>query len=204
MDSPLTFARILCGHFSNQVQAQADPSKFARINIFFIPLPWHVLRAPGFYSEQSYDHDPWRPYRQGVHRLRQAEGLHIVENYGVQQPERLAGAGLHPELLSSIDPNRLITRCGCAMHFRWVGDYTYHGHVEPGKNCLVPRDGKMTYLVSEVEVGPDHWSSRDQGFDPDTHTPLWGSEHGILRFNRIRSLADHLDNTWLRDAASES
>ena len=90
------------------------------------------------------------------------------------------------------------------MHFRWVGDYTYHGHVEPGNNCLVPRDGKMTYLVSEVEVGPDHWSSRDQGFDPDTHTPLWGSEHGILRFNRIRSLADHLDNTWLRDAVSES
>jgi len=48
MHASLQFARILCGHFSNRNQAQADPSKFAHINIFFLPLPWEVFQGPGF------------------------------------------------------------------------------------------------------------------------------------------------------------
>lgn len=203
MDSPLLFAKTLCGHFSNRDQAQQNPSKFARINIFFMPLPWEVLNAPGLYSEQSYDHDPWRPYRQGVHRLTQGDGVHIVENFELEQPERTAGAGLHPELLGSIDENFLSKRCGCAMHFRCIEYGTYHGGLEPGKNCLVPREGQLTYLVSEVELSQEHWSSRDRGFDPRTDAPIWGSEHGMLHFTKIRSLADHLDEGWIKSAKSK-
>jgi len=199
VDSPLLFAKTLCGHYSNLEQAQQDPSKFARINIFFMPLPWEVLRAPGIYSEQSYDHDPWRPYRQGVHRLSQCDDVHIVENFGLEQPERAAGAGLHPELLKTIDANSLIERCGCAMHFRCVGAGSYLGELEPGHQCLIPRDGKITYLVSEVELNQRHWSSRDRGFDPLTDTPVWGSEHGMLRFIRICSFADQLNEDWLQN-----
>ena len=44
-------------------------------------------------------------------------------------------------------------------------DGHYRGMVEPGKKCLVPRDGKLTYLVSEVEVNQTDWISRDRGFD---------------------------------------
>lgn len=198
VDSSLLFAKTLCGHYSNLDQAQQDPSKFARINIFFMPLPWEVLRAPGIYSEQSYDHDPWRPYRQGVHRLSQCDDVHVVENFGLEQPERAAGAGLHPELLLTIDANSLIQRCGCAMHFRCVGPGSYLGELEPGHNCLIPRDGRLTYLVSEVELNQERWSSRDRGFDPLTDAPIWGSEHGMLRFGRIRSFADQLDDSWLQ------
>ena len=198
VDSSLLFAKTLCGHYSNLDQAQQDPSKFARINIFFMPLPWEVLRAPGIYSEQSYDHDPWRPYRQGVHRLSQCDDVHVVENFGLEQPELAAGAGLHPELLLTIDANSLIQRCGCAMHFRCVGPGSYLGELEPGHNCLIPRDGRLTYLVSEVELNQERWSSRDRGFDPLTDAPIWGSEHGMLRFGRIRSFADQLDDSWLQ------
>ena len=198
MDSSLLFAKTLCGHYSNLDQAQQDPSKFARINIFFMPLPWEVLRAPGIYSEQSYDHDPWRPYRQGVHRLSRCDDIHIVENFGLEQPERTAGAGLHPELLLTIDANALIERCGCAMHFRCVEPGSYLGELEPGQKCLIPRDGKLTYLVSEVELNQDRWSSRDRGFDPLTDAPIWGSEHGMLRFARISSFSDQLDESWVQ------
>jgi CpeT protein len=201
LDTPLLFAKTLCGHYSNLEQAQQDPSKYARINIFFMPLPWEVLSAPGIYSEQSYDHDPWRPYRQGVHRLSRCNDVHIVENFGLEQPERVAGAGQHPELLLSIDACALIERCGCAMHFRCVGPGSYHGELEPGQNCLVPRDGKLTYLVSEVELNQKHWSSRDRGFDPLTDAPIWGSEHGLLHFVRIFSYADQLDERWLLSRA---
>ena len=83
----LLFAKTLSGHYSNLQQSQENPKDFAHINIFFRPLPWDVLKAPGFYSEQSYDHDPWRPYRQGIHRLLPAEGeTFIVENYGFADP----------------------------------------------------------------------------------------------------------------------
>lgn len=198
MHPSLQFARTLCGHYSNREQAQDDPSKFAHINVFFLPLPWDVLEGPGFYSEQSYDHDPWRPYRQGVHRLKRgADGLHIVENFGLDNPERVAGAPQHLSLLAAIQPNTLKPRCGCAMHFRSYDHGSYRGEVEPGKNCKVPRDGRLTYLVSEVDVTPTSWSSRDRGFDPETDAPVWGSEHGMLRFTRLASLAEHIDEDWL-------
>ena len=45
MHPSLLFARTLCGHYSNREQAQNDPSKFAHINIFFMPLPWDVLKG---------------------------------------------------------------------------------------------------------------------------------------------------------------
>jgi hypothetical protein len=112
----LLFAKTLAGHYSNLQQSQENPKDFAHINIFFRPLPWDVLKAPGFYSEQSYDHDPWRPYRQGIHRLLPAEGeTFIVENYGFADPIRLAGAGQRPELLNSLKPESLKPRCGCGM-----------------------------------------------------------------------------------------
>ena len=108
----LRFAKTLAGHYSNKEQAQNNPKDFAHINVFFRPLPWEVLKAPGFYSEQSYDHDPWRPYRQGIHRLLPADGDHfIVENFGFADPIRLAGAGLRPDLLNSLKPDSLKLRC---------------------------------------------------------------------------------------------
>ena len=97
MHSLLKFARILAGHFSNYQQAQHNPKDFARINIYFRPLPFKIFGKPSLYSEQSYDHDPWNPYRQGMHNLKQEGDIFIVENFGYQQQHRIAGAGRHPD-----------------------------------------------------------------------------------------------------------
>jgi CpeT protein len=45
------FAKTLAGTFDNINQAQENPKDFARIKIFFRPLPWRIFRGPGFYSE---------------------------------------------------------------------------------------------------------------------------------------------------------
>lgn len=194
----LLFAKTLAGHYSNHQQSQDNPKDFAHINIFFRPLPWQLLEGPGFYSEQSYDYDPWRPYRQGIHRLKEHKGIFIVDNYGFECPERLAGAGHHPELLKGLKPETLSQRSGCAMHFVEFSQGHYKGEVEPGEQCFVPRDGKITYLVSEVEVNNTSWISRDRGFDPASHQQSWGSEHGHLRFTRMAHLGKHLDEDWLK------
>ena len=194
----LRFANTLAGIYDNFKQAQENPKDFARIHIVFRPLPWSVFKGPGFYSEQYYDYAPWDPYRQGIHRLIIKNKTYIMENYGYPNKERLAGAGRVPELLESIKSQNLEPRCGCAMHFIESKPGNYVGNVEPGKQCLVPRDGKLTYLVSEVEVNQERWISRDRGFDPETDEVKWGSEHGHLRFARIETLSELINEEWAK------
>ncbi|WP_413442218.1 chromophore lyase CpcT/CpeT [Synechococcus sp. MIT S1220] len=194
----ILFANTLAGVYDNYDQSQGNPKDFARINIFFRPLPWTIFHGPGFYSEQCYDYSPWEPYRQGLHQLKKKDGLFIMENYGFNNSSRLAGAGKNPQLLKAIDVHRIQPRCGCAMHFKTKRAGHYIGSVEPGKNCLVPRDGKLTYLVSEVEVNEEIWISRDRGFDPETDEQLWGSEHGQLRFKRVSHLSDLINSEWIQ------
>ena len=57
------FAKTLGGIYDNLEQSQANPKDFARINIFFRPLPWGGFDGPGFYSEQCYDYAPGAPYK---------------------------------------------------------------------------------------------------------------------------------------------
>ena len=61
---------------------------------------------------------------------------------------------------------------------------------------MVPRDGQLTYLVSEVLVDELTWTSRDRGYDPITNTQVWGSEHGQLCFDRITSYSDQIEYDW--------
>lgn len=83
------------------------------------------------------------------------------------------------------------------MHFQEVAPGRFSGQLEPGKNCLVPRDGKLTYLISEVVFDQHCWTSRDQGFDPQSDELIWGSEHGPLIFNRVLSCDSGFAATWL-------
>jgi len=200
----LHFVQTLSGRFSNHQQAQAEPGKFSHINIFFRPLDWQIFSGPWFYSEQSYDYDPWRPYRQGIHHVSAHEDYILLLNFGLRNGMRCAGSGARPELLNNLTRNDIIARKGCAMVFRAKGDSTYSGEVEQGCRCLIPRNGELTYLVSEVELGEDHWISRDRGFDPKTHTYRWGSEHGPLCFTRLARYGTHLTTDWLCDESDTS
>ena len=187
----LTLAHWMAGEFSNHQQAAAQPSLFAHIHVYFRPLPFDFFSAVGFYSEQVYDYDLWSPYRQGIHRLVDDGNSVYIENYSLEDSIRFAGASRYPEILKTISHDVIKRRPHCSMVFQREAD-RYLGGVEPGNNCLIPRDGKLTYLVSEVVLTPTTWDSRDRGFDPDTHEYVWGSEHGHLCFVKVQSFADEL------------
>ncbi len=188
-----TLCTWMAGEFTNQKQSIATPTQFAHIRIFFRPLPWNFFGTIGFYSEQVYDYDLWSPYRQGIHRLIEQNNSIYIENYGLQDPMRYAGAGRDLSILQSIQPDRIDRRLGCSMVFtRAPNQPHYIGAVEPGNQCRIPRDGRWTYLVSEVELTATTWVSRDRGFDPISHDLVWGSDHGHLRFDKCRSYADEL------------
>ncbi|NEQ96757.1 MAG: chorismate-binding protein [Cyanothece sp. SIO2G6] len=187
----LTLAHWMAGEFSNHQQAAARPSLFAHIHVYFRPLPFDFFSAIGFYSEQVYDYDLWSPYRQGVHRLVDRGGSVYIENYSLEDSIRFAGASRYAEILQTISHDVIKRRDHCSMVFQRDGEQ-YLGGVEPGNNCLIPRDGKLTYLVSEVVLTSTTWDSRDRGFDPDTHEYVWGSEHGHLCFVKLKSFANEL------------
>ena len=196
--SILLFASSLAGKYSNYDQAQESPKDFAHINIYFRPLIWSILNGPWFYSEQSYDYAPWSPYRQGLHKLSKAENIFILENYALEAPERMAGSGFMPELLSPLKKESLVKRCGCSMHFQETTHGRYIGKVEAGQRCLIKKDGNITYLASNVELSDDEFKTLDEGFDIRTNRKIWGSTNGPLKFKKVETLDQQLIGEWLQ------
>ena len=184
-------ARWMAGDFSNQQQAFDAPTRFAHIRIFFRPLTFDFFGGIGFYSEQAYDYDLWNPYRQGVHRFVDRGDSVYIENYALTDPVAFAGASRETSIRDSITHDDIERRKGCSMVFVKDGD-RFIGSVEPGCQCLIPRGGVQTYLVSEVELTESTWVSRDRGMDLNTHKPVWGSAEGLLRFKKVASFADEL------------
>jgi len=191
------FAKTIAGFYSNKKQALDNPRLFAHINFCFKPIPWSILKAPGFYSEQSYDYDPWSPYRQNVHKVLLSKGNIIVENYKLINRERVAGAILQSKLLNAINNKSIVLNQGCSMHFKRMESGHYLGNVEPGKKCIICRFGRKTYLVSSVEVNNKNWVSFEQGLDTKTNQQIWGAENGEFYFDKINSLEKEIDKRWL-------
>jgi CpeT protein len=186
-DLLLTLAHWIAGDFSNQQQAFEDAKNYAHIHVFFRPLPWNFFEGIGFYSEQAYDYDLWRPYRQGVHRfIDRGEDIYI-ENYSLQNPMFYAGAGRELSILHSIKPEKIDRRYNCSMVFHREGNL-FRGRVE-GNSCFIEKYGKKTYLVSDVELTENTFVSFDRGLDVDTEEQVWGSTAGALKFAKIQNFA---------------
>ena len=185
----ITLAQWMAGDFSNQKQALNQPREFSHIRVFWRPLPFNFLGGIGFYSEQMYDYDLWAPYRQGIHRFVD-KGDHIyIENYALKNAMRYAGAAREKSILNSITLGVIERRTHCSMVFR-RHDQEFRGEVEPGNQCLIERNDRQTYLVSDVQVSDGFWSSWDRGLDCETHERVWGGEYGPMHFERWQSFAD--------------
>jgi CpeT protein len=192
MSDSLLLSQWMAGDFSNHKQAAAEPQHYAHIRIFFRPLPFEFFNAIGFYSEQVYDYDLWSPYRQGVHKLVNRGEDTYIENYSLKDAMLYAGAAREPAILKTITADCLERRCNCSMIFRREGEM-FRGQVEPGNQCLIERNGAMTYLISDVEITENTWVSLDKGMDLNTHEKLWGSAFGMLRFEKVANFADEID-----------
>ena len=186
-----TLARWMAADFSNQQQAFDNPPLYAHIRVCMRPLPTSLVDGVSLFLEQAYDFMLNEPYRLRVLKLVVAGNGIEIENYKVQDEKQFYGASRNLEHLQSLKAEHLEKLPGCTFNIQWTG-HSFKGEVEPGKGCMVVRNGKETYLDSNFEIDEHKFISRDRGFDPATDEHVWGSLAGAFHFVRWASFADEV------------
>ena len=183
-----TLLKWMAADFSNQAQAIENPPFFAHIRVCMRPLPPSFLPGNCLYLEQAYDFMLSQPYRVRVlHFLPQDDHI-LLENYSFKQQDTVIGAGRDAEKLAKISIDQIEKMPGCDMTVRWTG-HSFIGKVVPGKNCIVVRKGKTSYLDNEFEITDNKLISYDRGRDPETDELLWGSVAGPFEFEKRQRFA---------------
>ena len=186
-----TLLKWMAADFSNQAQAIENPPFFAHIRVCMRPLPSGVLSGSCLYLEQAYDFMLGQPYRVRVlHFLPQADHI-LLENYSFKEQDTVIGAARKPEKLTTLTADQLEKMPGCDMTVRWTG-HSFIGKVVPGKNCMVVRKGKTSYLDNEFEITNERLISYDRGRDPETDELLWGSIAGPFEFEKRQRFEDEV------------
>lgn len=186
-----TLARWMAADFSNQQQAIDNPPLYAHIRVCMRPLPYSLLDGVALYLEQAYDFLLKQPYRARVLKLIRVNGLIEIENYSVRDGESLYGASRDRDMLSKLTRDRVEFMPCCNFQVEWAGQ-GFKGTVEPGKKCMVERQGKLTYLDSVFEIDGEKFQSWDRGRNPETDEHVWGALAGPFYFTRRTSFADEV------------
>ncbi len=152
-----TLARWMAADFSNQEQAFENPPFYAHIRVCIRPLPLELFSEVSLFLEQAYDFMLNQPYRMRVMKLIKAENHIVIEHYTVKEEQKFYGASRNPERLKDLSVDQLVRMPGCDMLVEWTGN-SFKGRVEPGKGCIVVRDGKNTYLDNEFEIDAEELS----------------------------------------------
>jgi hypothetical protein len=187
-------ARWMAADFSNQEQAIENPPFYAHIRVCMRPVSLELSSGVSLFLEQAYDYMLNNPYRLRVLNLRNAQNHIILENYTVKEEQRFYGASRNLERLKTLSADDVEIMPGCNMIVEWTGN-SFKGRVEPGKGCIVFRDGKKTYLDNEFEVDEQKLISLDRGRDIETDEHAWGSIAGPFYFVRRANFADEVKLT---------
>lgn len=186
-----TLARLMAADFSNHEQAWANPPLYAHIRVCMRPLPSSLLSGTSLFLEQAYDFMLNTPYRLRVLKLDVVGDRIELENYKVKDEEEFFGASRDLERLKKLTSDRIEKMEGCDMFVDWTGK-SFKGYIKPGKNCIVVRKDKTTYLDNSFEIDEHQLISIDRGLDPETDELVWGSIAGAFEFKRKASFADEV------------
>ncbi|MGB7519455.1 MAG: chromophore lyase CpcT/CpeT [Spirulinaceae cyanobacterium] len=187
-----TLARLMAADFSNQEQAFENPPFFAHIRVCIRPLSEEICGGTSLFLEQAYDIAINEPYRVRVFKLTVVEDHILLENFKVKDQEKYYGASRQKERLQELKAEDLEKLPGCDMTVKWTGN-SFNGVVVPGKNCIVERKGKVTYLDNSFDVSEEKLVSYDRGRDPETDELVWGSVAGPFEFHRKTSFASEIN-----------
>jgi hypothetical protein len=187
-----TLARWMAADFSNQAQAFENPPFYAHIRVCMRPLPTALFSGTSLFLEQAYDFMLNVPYRLRVFTLNVVGDRIELENYKVKEEEQFYGASRDLERLQKLTRDHLEKLPGCDMIVEWTGK-TFKGVIKPGKNCIVVRKDRTTYLDNSFEIDEHRLISIDRGHDLETDELVWGSIAGPFEFVRWANFAHEVE-----------
>lgn len=170
---------MMSGNFDSKDQATAD-SNYFEIHLHMKPI-W-PQRSDGFwlYVEQALVTTQDKPYRQRIYHVHYNKDNNIIsEVFELNAPLRFTGAWKQENPLSTLSPDSLISRQGCAISLKKNSDGTFSGSTLE-KDCLSNLRGAK-YATSEVSISKQLLVSWDRGFD-EKDQQVWGAEKGGYRF----------------------
>lgn len=178
-----TLVQWLTGEFTNQEQALKEPTWFVHLVLWHRRLPQPFNGCDAVFAEQANVLYPDRAYRQRVFTLRPQDGMIQAQYFGFKHPDRFKGAGLNPEILSTISMDDLDDLPGCVLEVKNQGD-AYVGTMRTGDRCRFQYGDKTGEVALGFEVRADQFLSFDRGINPDTGQPIWGAMMGPYRFSK--------------------
>lgn len=172
----------MTGTFSSALQAEND-SDFYAIRLEMHPV-WNDSDAVHWlYVEQALESTPEQPYRQRVYKVFEEDSLFISEIYLTPNPKALVGEWNNDSIWSSLRPDSLTRKDGCAVKLVFNGE----DYVGATDSAACPSDMRgARFAMSEVTIDAKGLTSWDRGFD-STGVQVWGAEKGGYRFDRIET-----------------
>jgi len=168
------FIELLIGTFSNKVQAQSHPTRYAHIRVSH-----RLIGENRIYGEQAYNYQLDRPYRQFVIDVVEEGDDYRLKNYEILDAQRFAQC----KNLEWISDKILTYREGCDIIMKKVGNKVYQGGTSTC-NCWVDWQGTKTYVANEVILSEGDYQVLDKGLNAETHEKVWGSNWGAFKFKR--------------------
>jgi hypothetical protein len=176
-----TLASWMTGSFSSEEQSLADTSYFD-IRLKMVRIWPERTDAYWLYVEQAVHTFEDKPYRQRVYRVSQLSAdLFESRVFTFEDPERFAGAWDDENPLSSLTPDSLTLKKGCAIVLRRTMAGTFAGNTV-GKECPTDLRGAY-YAVADVQIDEKTLTTWDQGFDADGNQ-VWGPTEGGYVFKK--------------------
>lgn len=170
----------MTGSFSSALQAEND-SDFYAIRLEMHPVWSDTDAVHWLYVEQALESTLEQPYRQRIYRVFEEDSVFISEIYLTPNPKVLIGQWENDSIWSSLHPDSLTLKDGCAVKLRYNGTE----FVGATDSAACPSDMRgASFAMSEVIIDDDGLTSWDRGFD-STGVQVWGAEKGGYRFDRI-------------------
>jgi CpeT protein len=182
-----TLVAWMTGSFSSWWQA-ADDSSYSDVRLEIVRI-WPE-RTDGYwlYVEQAVAGSLEAPYRQRIYHLTGTEsGSFRSDVYELPDPLRFAGAWRMERSLSTLSPDSLEMRPGCAVILDWYTNGMYVGSTV-GNECVSGHRG-ASYATSEVIVQRMRITTWDRGYN-EAGEQVWGAEMGGYEFDKILPLRE--------------
>mmetsp|Transcript_1423 Transcript_1423/g.3617 ORF Transcript_1423/g.3617 Transcript_1423/m.3617 type:complete len:222 (-) Transcript_1423:283-948(-) len=181
-------ASFISGQWTNKKQSTEFPSSWSHIQVGFYPLDFSLLNGFSFFTESANEFSLDEPYRTGVMLLQEKGSIIEAKTFSIIGPEDFWYGSYEPSLLETLTKERLVDpQAGCSIEFKYDTKKNLFLGKPPGKECIIQREGKPTYLDSTYVISENEYSSLDIGRNIENGEQVWGPTAGPFVFLKQKS-----------------